>query len=109
MEEITSYTEQVSKTCFTESNKPIDCWTGKPIAPKPKREICKDKDFQKIYCDTGELAKEIDDDEPLGRVEAHFNDCEFSMESPGMILMYGATMVLVVVAIFGIYIAKRKT
>ena len=108
MEEIT---EQVSKTCFTESDKPIGCRTGKPIAPKPKRKICEDKDFQRTYCDTGELVKETDqeDDESLGRVEAHFDDCEFSMESPGMILMYGATLVLVVVAIFGIYIAKRKT
>ena len=58
-------------------------------------------------------AKEINNKggEPIGRVETfeYFEDCEFSMESPGMILMYGATLVLVVVAIFGIYIAKRKT
>ena len=56
-------------------------------------------------------AKETDHGEQLGRVETleYFEDCEFSMESPGMILMYGATLVLVVVAIFGIYIAKRKT
>ena len=44
------------------------------------------------------------------RAEARNKDnCEFSMESPGMIFMYGATLVLVVLAIFGVYIAKRKT
>ena len=71
-------------------------------------EPCFDKDKQRIDCITGELY--VEPEETLGKAEARFyQDCEFSMESPGMIFMYGATLVLVVLAIIAIYVAKRKT
>ena len=71
-------------------------------------EPCLDKDKQRIDCITGELY--VEPEETLGKAEARiYQDCEFSMESPGMIFMYGATLVLVVLAIIAIYVAKRKT
>ena len=72
-----------------------------------------DFSFEEIKSDTELLKSEelhVESEEALGKAEARFyKDCEFSMESPGMIFMYGATLVLVGLAIIGIYVAKRKT
>ena len=90
--------EPIIELCFDKNYQKIDC--KQPTIHKLK--ICLDKDNQEIDC--------ITEEEELGKAEARFyQDCEFSMESPGMIFMYGATLVLVVLAIIGIYIAKRKT
>ena len=72
-----------------------------------------DFSFEEIKSDTELLKSEelhVESEEALGKAQARFyKDCEFSMESPGMIFMYGATLVLVGLAIIGIYVAKRKT
>ena len=96
--------EPIIELCFDKDYQKIDC--KQPTIHKLK--ICLDKDNQEIDCKTEELY--VEPKEELGKAEARFyQDCEFSMESPGMIFMYGATLVLVVLAIIGIYIAKRKT
>lgn len=111
---IESTVEPVIEPCFDKDNQKIDCKTGElyfdrePTIELKRLEICLDKDNQEIDCKTEELYTKSK--EELGKAEARFyQDCEFSMESPGMIFMYGATLVLVVLAIIGIYIAKRKT
>ena len=127
---IESTVEPEIELCFDKDNQKIDCKTGElyferepTIATlEPIIELCFDKDYQKIDCKQPTIHKlkicldkdnqEIDcktSKEELGKAEAPFQECEFSMESPGMIFMYGATLVLVVLAIIGIYIAKRKT
>ena len=111
--------------CLDKDNHRIDCITGREIKSDTEllrsslqyrvlepsvepTEPCLDKDKQRIDCITGELY--VEPEETLGKAEARFyQDCEFSMESPGMIFMYGATLVLVVLAIIAIYVAKRKT
>ena len=96
--------EPIIELCFDKDYHKIDC--EQPTIHKLK--ICFDKYDQEIDCKTEEI--DIEPKEELGKAEARFyQDCEFSMESPGMIFMYGATLVLVVLAIIGIYIAKRKT
>ena len=88
--------EPIIELCFDKNYQKIDC--KQPTIHKLK--ICLDKDNQEIDCKT----------EKLGKAEVpSYQECEFSMGSPGMIFMYGATLVLVVLAIIGIYIAKRKT
>lgn len=104
--------EPVIELCFDKDNQKIDCKTGELYFEREptiaRLQICLDKDNQEIDCKTEELY--VESEEALGKAEARFyQDCEFSMESPGMIFMYGATLVLVVLAIIGIYIAKRKT
>ena len=104
----------IIELCFDKDNQKIDCKTGElyferePTIELKRLKICLDKDNQEIDCKTQGVYFEAK--EELGKAEARFyQDCEFSMESPGMIFMYGATLVLVVLAIIGIYIAKRKT
>ena len=109
---IESTVKPINEMCFDKDNQKIDCKTGELyFERKPtiaRLQICFDKDNQEIDCKTGELY--VEPKEELGKAEARFyQDCEFSMESPGMIFMYGATLVLVVLAIIGVYIAKRKT